>query len=225
MRLDEPAAQAASDRRRLRLPRLKHKLPALSSRAIHTWGSFAISLVSLLIAVNAYIQATREPQVVVIMPEIVRVAQGEDYGFAYLYLQPAFVNTAKNDRAEVIRIMALLVERVGDSSTTESASFSWAEQATFEYDPATGELNYRWLADAAPLVVSPDRAQTPICVFNGPPGWYFEAGTYRLTLIADLVVGTEEVSGTVEIAPSESEIQTLNGSRGHRFITLRAREG
>ena len=113
MRLGEPAAQAGSDRRRLRPPRLKHKLPALSSRALHTWGSFAISLVSLLIAVNAYIQATREPQVVVIMPEIIRVAQGEDYGFAYLYLQPAFVNTAKNDRAEVIRIMALLVERVG----------------------------------------------------------------------------------------------------------------
>jgi hypothetical protein len=39
------------------------------------------------------------------------------------------------------------------------------------------------------------------------------------------VIGSEEVSGTVEIAPSESEIQTLNGSRGHRFITLLAREG
>lgn len=225
MRLDEPAAQAAAGRRRLRLPRLKPKLPALSSRAIHTWGSFAISLVSLLIAVNAYAQATREPQVMLIMPDVVRVAQGEDYGFAYLYVQPAFVNTAKNDRVEVIRTMTLVVERVGDGSTTEPVSFSWAEQATFEYDQVTGELNYRWLADAAPLVVSPDRAQTPICVFNGPPGWYFEPGTYRLTLIADLVVGTREVSGTAEITPSESEIQMLNESKGHRFITLQARKG
>ena len=58
------------------------------------------------------------------MPGQVRIAQGRSTGGAYLYLQPAFVNTAQNNRVEVIRDMALHVD-----AGRAAADFTWTQQA------------------------------------------------------------------------------------------------
>jgi hypothetical protein len=71
------------------------------------WLPLATAAVSLVLSLSSIVVATREPEVVMILPDQARVAQGEDFGFAYMYLQPAFVNTGRNNRVEVIRTMKL----------------------------------------------------------------------------------------------------------------------
>ena len=181
-----------------------------------SWVPLAGATLSLILSVTSIIVSTREPEVVLIVPEVVRVAQGEDYGFAYMYVQPALVSTGQNDRVEVIRDLSLLVE---PEDGGESATFEWDEQARLVPDE-DGELTYQYVADALPLLVSPRSAQAPFCVFNGPDGWYFEAGTYRLTIEAQRVVASTPLRGSFEITLTEDEVATLNRSGGNRFVPL-----
>ena len=181
------------------------------------WVPVTTALVSLMFSVSSLFISTREPAVVMILPDQVRVAQGEDFGFAYMYVQPAFVNTGRNERVEVIRDMKL---RVAAAAGGQPAEFVWANQAELVYDRATNQLNYRYVADAVPLVVSPRSAQVPFSVFNGPKGWYFGPGAYRLTLSAQRVVSRRPLQDTFEMTFAEKDIEFLNKSRGRSFLVF-----
>lgn len=184
------------------------------------WISLGIALVSLWFAMEARSLAGREPDVLLIGPDQVRLAQGEDYGYAYFYLQPVFVSTAQNDRVEVIRDMYLEVVRAPDSTEMPSGRFEWNEQATLTQDPVENTLSYEYVADAGPLLISPRMAQQPLCVFNGPAGWYFEPGEYQLRLVATRVVGSKGLTFDFRLSLSADDIAFLNGARGNQFLNL-----
>ncbi len=181
------------------------------------WVPVTTALVSLVLSVGSIFISTQEPAVVVILPEQLRVAQGEDVGFAYMYFQPAFVNTGRNDRVEVIRTMSL---RVAPSRGGQVVEFFWAHQAELVYDRGTNQLNYRYVADAVPLVVSPRNAQVPFSVFNGPKGWYFAPGTYRMTLTAQRVVSSRPLEAAFEVNFPDKDVDFLNKSRGKSFLAF-----
>jgi hypothetical protein len=65
--------------------------------------------ISLILSVASIYISTRQQDVLLIMPNVVRLAGGHATGFSYVYLQPAFVSTGNNDRVEVIRDMTLTV--------------------------------------------------------------------------------------------------------------------
>lgn len=181
------------------------------------WVPVTTALVSLMFSVSSIFISTREPAVVMILPDQVRVAQGEDFGFAYLYVQPAFVNTGRNERVEVIRDMKL---HIAAAAGGRPAEFVWGNQAELVYDRATNQLNYRYVADAVPLVVSPRSAQVPFSVFNGPKGWYFSPGVYRLTLSAQRVVSRRPLQETVEMTLADKDVDFLNKARGRSFLVF-----
>lgn len=182
-----------------------------------SWVPLVAALVSLVLSVGNLVLATREPHVLVILPDQIRVVQGVNVGFAYVYLQPAFVSTGQNDRVEVIKTMSL---RVVPDKGGRPADFRWDEQAQLVYDQATKQLNYVYVADAVPLLVSPKSAHVPFSVFNGPPGWYFEAGTYRATLVAARVVASSALEASFTFALSADHVDFLNRSRGKSFLAL-----
>lgn len=181
------------------------------------WVPVTTAFVSLMFSVGSIFISTREPAVVMILPDQVRVAQGEDFGFAYLYVQPAFVNTGRNERVEVIRNMKL---HIAAAAGGPPAEFVWGNQAELVYDRATNQLNYRYVADAVPLVVGPRSAQVPFSVFNGPKGWYFNPGAYRLTLSAQRVVSRRPLQETFEITFADKDVDFLNKSRGRSFLVF-----
>lgn len=185
------------------------------------WVPLATSAVSLVLSVSSIVVSTREPEVVMILPDQARVAQGEDFGFAYMYVQPAFVNTGVNTRVEVIRTMTLEVEPADGGKPVE---FYWDERGELVYDQAARSLNYRYTADAVPLLVSPRDAQVPFAVFNSPKGWYFKAGTYRIRLIAHRVVSERPLEGAFEITLAQKDIDFLTGSRGRSFLVFPAKK-
>ena len=138
----------------------------------------AISLLSLLLSAYAIVEANREPAVWLSAPDVVRVAAGER---AWFYVQPRLVSVAANDRPAVVSGLRL---EVAGPDGGPPAEFVWDEQGTWAYDPASRGLTWIYQADAAPLVVGPSSPQLPIGLFEGPPGWAWREGTYRVAILA-----------------------------------------
>jgi hypothetical protein len=182
------------------------------------WVPLTAALLSLVLSVTAIIVSTRQPDVLLIMPDLVRVADGRSTGAAYVYLQPAFVTTGGNDRVEVIRGMALEVTPpAGDRAT-----FTWSEVLRLVSDSAGG-LSYEYVADAAPLVIGPRSAATPLGLFKAPNGWFFSAGTYQFKLIADRVVVAAPLTGMFSVTLSADDIAFLDQAGADKFLSFSIR--
>ena len=182
-----------------------------------TWVPLVASLTSLVLSISSIVISTRDPAVTILLPDQIRFVQGERIGFAYAYLQPTFVSRGENDRVEVIRDMHLELTPVGGG---ETVTFGWDEVGRLTFDPADQSLTYEYLADAVPLLIAPDSAENPLSLFQGPPGWFLEAGTYRVELVAGRVVASSSLESEFEITLSDADIDFLNGSDGGQFLTL-----
>ena len=182
------------------------------------WVPLTAALLSLTLSVVAIYTSTQQPAVSVLMPSQVRIAQGRSTGGAYLYLQPAFVNTAQNNRVEVIRTMTLHVAPADASAS--AADFAWTEQLRLVTDPASGQLTYQYVADAVPLVVSPSNAASPLALFEAPHGWFFAASTYQFTLTADRVVAGSPLSATFKVTLTADNVTFLDQPGPDKFLEL-----
>ncbi|MEP7361579.1 MAG: hypothetical protein ABI744_08370 [Chloroflexota bacterium] len=172
------------------------------------WVPLTAALLSLALSVVAIYTSTQQPSVTLLMPAQVRIAQGRSSGAAYLYLQPAFVNTAQNNRVEVIRGMTLHV--VAADSTVAPADFRWTQQLRLVTDATTGQLTYQYVGDALPLVVSPSNAASPLSLFEAPGGWFFSGGNYNFTLTADRVVAGSPLTATFSVNLTADNITFLD---------------
>jgi hypothetical protein len=93
------------------------------------WVPLTAALLSLPLSATAILISLQQPEVLLILPDQVRVAQGRPSGAAYLYLQPAFVSTGRNERIEVIRDMRLDVSGPGGRQRRSSGPSSCAWSA------------------------------------------------------------------------------------------------
>lgn len=184
-----------------------------------TVGPFVIASLSLILAVYGLFDANRAPKVQLSLPDRVRMAQGPNAG--WLYVQPRFVSTTRNDRIEVITDLRLLVAPAADDGA--ALTMRWEAQGTWDYDPVAEELTFIFLADPGPLVVSPASPQQPLGLFEGPPGWRWEAGTYQITVLAERAVGGDPLRATFAVIFSEEEVRAVNAEPGQRFLTFPTR--
>lgn len=181
-----------------------------------SWVPLTASLVSLVISVGAFIASTQQPQVMLLLPEQIRVAQGRTSGSAFAYLQPAFVSTGRNERVEVIRDMSLTVE----SASGERVTFAWDEQVRLVDDASTGRLSYQYAGDAVPILVGPRSAAAPLCLFEAPDGWFFRPGTYTFTLTAHRVVASEPIRATFSLTLTAENIAFLDAPGPDQFLAF-----
>jgi len=180
------------------------------------WVPLTAALLSLPLSGAAIFISLQQPEVILILPDQIRVAQGRESGAAYVYLQPAFVSTGRNERIEVVRDMTLEVTRQGD----EFVAFSWSQQLRLVSDPETGGLNYEYVADAIPLLISPRDAAAPLSLFGAPQGWFFAPGGYSFRLLADLVVTGQPLSDEFTLTIGEQDIEFLEQPGPERFLTF-----
>jgi hypothetical protein len=181
-----------------------------------SWVPLVASALALVLSLASIYISTRDPEVVAILPDIVRLVGGRESGSSYVYLQPAFVSTGVNDRVEVIADMTLLVER---ADGTDATTMAWQEQASL----ATGEdglLSYRYAADAVPLLVGPRSAAMPLALFQAPRGWYFREGPYRFTLQADRVVASSPLRASFEVTLDADAMAVLDAAGPERFLAF-----
>ncbi len=180
------------------------------------WVPLIAALLSLPLSGAAIFLSLQQPEVIVILPDRVRVAQGRESGSAYVYLQPAFVSTGRNERIEVIRDMALEVTPLGG----QSVELRWGQQLRLVSDPATGGLSYEYVADAVPLLISPRDAAAPLSLFDAPDGWHFVAGTYSFRLVAERVVTGLPLTAEFSLTLAQADIDFLEQPGPERFLTL-----
>ena len=133
-----------------------------------------------------------------------RIAAGER---AWFYVQPRLVSAARNDRVAVISGLKL---EVAGPNGGEPAAFAWDEQGIWQYDPAGQALTWIYLADPAPLVVGPSSPQLPICLFTGPPGWRWQAGTYWVTILAAQEPGADPLRADFVVTLPTESIEMIN---------------
>lgn len=195
-------------------------LPKNAARFV--WSTFlpvGVSLVSLVLAVYGLRVAREAPDIVMSMPDRVRIADGSTQ--AFLYVQPRFVNTGDNQRVEVIEGLSITVSQ---NDTGSPGLFNWEEQGNWTYDSTaeTNRLTWQYIADPAPLVVGPSDPQLPICLFMAPTGWFWTPGDYRVTVVANRTVKSDPLSDTFEFTVDQIAVGSL-GQGG--FWTLRTTSG
>ncbi len=169
------------------------------------WVPLVAATLSLILSIASIYVSTRQPEVLLIMPDVVRLAGGQASGHSYVYLQPAFVSTGSNDRVEVIKDMTLHVRPAAGGAETTMA---WKGQGTLV--DQGGALTYQYAADAVPLLVSPRTASAPLSLFEATPGWFFGAGTYDFTLDATRVTSADPLRATFQVTIAPDELTVLN---------------
>lgn len=181
-----------------------------------SWVPLAAATLSLILSLASIWISTRQPDVLLIMPDLVRVAEGRASGASYIYLQPAFVSTGNNDRVEVIRDMRVRVQ----PPSGDAVDLSWDEQVRLVQDPTTKVLSYEYQADAVPLLISPKSAAAPLSLFQAPDGWYFEPGMYRFTLTAERTVASDPLTASFSVTLAQADIDRLSASGQDTFLAF-----
>lgn len=180
----------------------------------HTILPVGVSLVSLVISVYGVLLTRHAPQVVMTMPDRVRVVQ--EGNVAFLYLQPRFVNTGDNQRNEVI---TGLVADVQPAAGGEPATFTWDEQGAWLFDHASRSLTWQFVSDPGPLVVSPNSPQLPICLFMSAPGWAWQPGAYRVTVTAPRAIQHGPLRAQLEFTLDRQTVDVISNQSG-TFLTI-----
>jgi hypothetical protein len=202
MDAEEPAATAEQGERRR----------GGDARNVPLWltagAPVAIALVSLVLSLYTIVEANREPEIWLTAPDVVRVAAGDR---AWFYVQPRFVSAARNDRVAVIADLRL---EVAGPDGGPPVAFTWDEQGTWQYDPASQALTWIYLADPAPLVVAPSSPQLPICLFTGPAGWRRQEGTYWVTIAAGRGPGAAPLRTNFVMTLPTASADLVNAQRG-----------
>ena len=83
-------------------------------------------------------------------------------------------------------------------------------------------MGLTWIhqADSAPLVVGPSSPQLPICLFQGPPDWHWQACTYLLTIVAERDQDPDAMRAPFAIPLSAEDAALLN-ERSKRWGEVR----
>jgi hypothetical protein len=180
------------------------------------WVPLTAALLSLPLSAAAIFLSLQQPELVLILPDQIRVAQGRESGSAYVYFQPAFVSTGRNDRIEVVRDMVLEVTPPAGGAIP----FEWSQQLRLVTDPETGGLRYEYVADAVPLLVGPRDAAAPLSLFDAPDGWFFQPGDYTFRLIADRVVTGQPLADEFRLTITAENVAFLDQPGTERFLTF-----
>lgn len=181
-----------------------------------SWVPLLASALAVILSVASIYISTREPEVVMILPDVVRLVGGRESGASYAYLQPAFVSTGVNDRIEVIRDMTLTA---APADGAPAARMEWKQQLSLEADEQ-GALTYRYVADAIPLLVGPRSAASPLSLFQAPEGWFFGEGTLRFTLEAERVVASAPLRATFDVRIEAADLAVLDAPGPERFLSF-----
>jgi hypothetical protein len=149
-----------------------------------------------------------------VLPQQIRLVQGDPPNAAYLYLQPTLVHTGRSERVEVVQGMSLELA----PAQGEPAVFTWGEVGQLHFDSATQATTYVYTGDAAPLLLSRQTAQSPFAVFNGPPGWEFGAGRYRAELLVQRAVAATPLRIPFTFELTDADVEVMNAAPGRRFV-------
>ncbi|WP_133897757.1 hypothetical protein [Streptomyces sp. KS 21] len=147
--------------------------------AVHKWAATAAGVVALAFSLYNFAELQKKPEIDLALPHLMRIGLvGMDTHF---YLQPTVSTRVKTQDVEVIRDVRFQLTPLGSISSSKRPVFYWKEVGTWNFDPAAEWISYRWSGDPAPFLVSQDKPQQPIFLFQAD-GWSFQPGRYEGSL-------------------------------------------
>lgn len=180
----------------------------------------AVSVLALALSAISLLSASSPADVKLVLVE--RVHLSTDPG-ARVYLQPTFVSTAANDRAEVIESIAATMTADGGAT----ALLRWGETGRFDVGPFP-DYEITWVitaVDPGPIIVTPSTPQTPIIQLDTPDDFVWTADTYRIEVRATRLVSGEPLVGDLSFTLSDADIARLRDEGPSRFVTFEATTG
>ncbi|MFD9477924.1 hypothetical protein [Streptomyces nojiriensis] len=149
------------------------------SDAVHKWVATVAGVAAFAFSLYNFAELQKKPEIEVALPHLMRIGvMGKD---AHFYVQPTVSTRVKTQDVEVIRDARFELTPAASVASSKRPIFYWKEVGVWNFDPASEWLSYRWSGDPAPFLVSQDKPQQPIFLFQAD-NWSFEPGRYEGSL-------------------------------------------
>ena len=177
------------------------------------WVPFTIALTSFVVSMYTFFITQREPVVDVVLPQQIRISVNRSGAapFSIAFLRPTFVHAGPSQQVEVVETMRLELTPP-DTATTHT--IEWRETGNFVQDATSPAINYQWVADPAPLLLSRETAQSPIAVFYGDPELVWSPGVWQAVLLGTRAAGDPDLVARFDFELSQERVDLLNGVGG-----------
>ncbi|MEV7384408.1 hypothetical protein [Streptomyces lydicus] len=144
--------------------------------SFHKWASTVAGVAALAISLYNFTELQQNPQIDVTLPHTLRL--GQEGKASVIYVQPTVSTRLKTQSVEVVRDTRLDVIPAGSTSSSARPVFYWSASGTWAYDFNADSIDWRWIGDPAPFIVSQDKPQQPTLRFQAND-WSFRPGRYK----------------------------------------------
>ncbi|MGE7387455.1 hypothetical protein ACQKM2_18430 [Streptomyces sp. NPDC004126] len=147
--------------------------------AVHKWAATMAGVVALAFSLYNFTELQKTPETDLALPHLMRIGMmGTDTRF---YVQPTVSTRVRTQNVELVSGARLEFVPAATIASRKAPVFYWREVGEWDFDPAEDWLSYRWSGDPAPFLVSQDKPQQPIFLFQAD-GWSFQPGRYEGSL-------------------------------------------
>ncbi|WP_225827847.1 hypothetical protein [Streptomyces naphthomycinicus] len=184
--------------------------------AVHKWVATGAAVAALAISLYNLAQLQKRPKIDVTLPHLIRI--GPRGKGTLIYFQPTVATRFKTQDIEVIHDVRFQLTPTGSISSTKRPDFYWSENAKAVFDFASQQINYDWVGDPAPFIVSQDKPQQPTFMFLDK-NWSFQPGRYDGSLQLSLT-GNRKRTRKFCLIMSKKAVDEIHGKnqRGLYFF-------
>ncbi|MFD7998493.1 hypothetical protein [Streptomyces mirabilis] len=183
--------------------------------AVHKWAATAAAVGALAFSLYTFTELQKKPETDVWLPHYLRIGlEGKDTHF---YVQPLVSTRIKTQDVEVIRDAHFQLTPTASISSQRRPVFYWKEVGTWNFDPAAEWLSYKWSGDPAPFLVSQDKPQQPIFLFQADD-WSFQPGRYEASLQLSRSGNHDPLTKNFCLIISKKAADEIRGGAGQRGI-------
>ncbi|EFL17622.1 hypothetical protein [Streptomyces sp. C] len=144
--------------------------------AVHKWAATIAAVAALAFSLYNFTELQRKPEIDLSLPHFMRIGMEDDN--VQFFVQPTVSARIRTQDVEVIRDAHFDLTGTGALASSKRPVFYWRELGAWNFDAEASWLSYQWSADPAPFIVSQDKPQQPIFLFQAD-GWNFRAGRYE----------------------------------------------
>ncbi|RPF33621.1 hypothetical protein [Streptomyces sp. TLI_185] len=186
--------------------------------SVHKWAATLAAVVALAFSIYNFAEIQKKPKIDLTLPHLLRTGT-VDHGIAF-EIQPTVSTRFKTQDVEVIRDARLQLTPVGSISSSRKPTFYWHENGTYVYDAASDQINYHWVSDPAPFIVSQDKPQQPTLNFWAD-NWTFKPGRYEGSLQLSRSESHSPLIKKFCLIVSKGAVNEIHGSTSREIFFFR----
>lgn len=185
------------------------------------WVPFSIALVSFVVSMYTFIITQREPVVDLVLPQQMRLSVNWTRAepFSVALFQPTLLSAGPSQQVEVVQDMTLTLHPT--ARPTDTHTIEWQEVGRLYTDSATGTINYEWIADPAPLLLTRESAESPLGAYYGDNALVWWPGEWKAVVRAVRAEGKPDLVARFSFDISQEQFDLLrSGAQSYVSVAL-----